>query len=102
MFSMKDWFLVDMGSFVEIRGICVKHEYFAEGDSIASAPIKSFMLDTKNRSIIFTTDCKTEYILRFDEIALEKALQTMTILVILDRGGKGNVRNEKLAIRLLG
>lgn len=80
MFSMRKWFLVDMGSFVEIRGICVKHEYFAEGDSIASAPIKSFEIDEGKRSIIFTTDCKTKYILRFREVAWERALQTKGVI----------------------
>lgn len=80
MFSLRDWFLVDMGAFIEAQGFVIKHEYFADGDFIGTAPIKNLKVSEDNQSILFSTSCGTEYILRFSEINEQKSLQTKKIL----------------------
>lgn len=80
MFSLRDWFLVDMGAFIEAQGFVIKHEYFADGDFIGTAPIKNLEVSEDNQSILFSTSCGTEYILRFSEINEQKSLQTKKIL----------------------
>lgn len=90
MFELKDWFLVDMGAFIEARGFVVKHEYFGAGDFISTAPIKNLKINEANQSILFSTSCGTEYILRFSEINEQKCLQTQQLIIKL-HGGQINV-----------
>lgn len=80
MFELKDWFLADMGAFIEAQGYVIRHEYFAEGDFIGTAPIKNFEVSEDNQSILFTTSCQTSYILRFSEINEQKYLQTKKLI----------------------
>ena len=90
MFELKDWFLVDMGAFIEARGYVIRHEYFAEGDFIGTAPIKNLEINEATPSILLSTSCGTEYILRFSEINEQKYLQTQQLIIKL-RGGQINV-----------
>ena len=86
MFELKDWFLVDMGAFIEARGFVVKHEYFGAGDFISTAPIKNLKVSEDNQSILFSTSCGTEYILPLGEMSEQKILQTSQLVNKLQRG----------------
>ena len=87
MFELKDWYLADMGAFIEARGYVIRHEYFAEGDFIGTAPIRNLEINEANQSILFSTTCGTKYFLTLSEINQQKVLQTQQLINKL-RGGR--------------
>ena len=86
MFKLKDWFLVDMGAFIEAHGYVYNHEYFGAGDFISTAPIKNLELNEANQSILFSTSCGTEYFLLLGEMNEQKVLQTEQLINKLQGG----------------
>lgn len=80
MFELKDWYLVDMGAFIEARGYVIRHEYFAEGDFIGTAPIINLEVNGEKQSILFATSCGTEYILSLSEMNEQKCMQTKKLM----------------------
>ena len=88
MFELKDWFLVDMGAFIEARGYVIRHEYFAEGDFIGTAPIKNLEINEATPSILLSTSCGTKYILPLGEKNEQKILQTSQLVYKLQSGQK--------------